>query len=115
MKSLKKTLIQNCFNAVNLEELKGNKVILITAAGMIIGTLSEDSDILADQIMLGINKSAIAAFKEETGNEEVGGNDGYVCLTDATVKSTISNYSFQVPVIDVFYDQIIGITVGDIK
>ena len=43
------------------------------------------------------------------------GNDGYIILKDVKIRSTSSNTITHMPFMVVFYDQIIGVSIGNIN
>lgn len=108
--SLKKLLISELAYASVVEELKNNEVFLVTPVGIIRGRpvdrekpgmLSELVGLLAEKHMKDIG------LEEGT---RAPGNDGYFVLQNAVVKEGNNSYKFGELV--VFYDQIIGISLG---
>ena len=84
MNSLKKMVICTLAMAPQTDMFANNQVILTTAAGVIAGTMVE----------------------------EIEGNDGYMLLSDVTVINGNTRTNFEHMI--VFYDQIIGMTLGTI-
>ena len=112
-------------NATTVDMFKENSVILLTAAGMISGKLIEKSDLESfDQT----DKSALSTFtvstitqksKEEFDKQSdselnVTGNDGYIILKDVHV-TNVSGQTMFFSALTVFFDQIIGVTLGSVQ
>lgn len=123
--SLKKSVILGMANATTVDMFKENSVILLTAAGMISGKLIEKSDLESfDQT----DKSALSTFtvstitqksKEEFDKQSdselnVTGNDGYIVLKDVHV-TNLSGQTMSLGALTVFFDQIIGVTLGNVQ
>lgn len=123
--SLKKSVILGMANATTVDMFKENSVILLTAAGMISGKLIEKSDLESfDQT----DKSALSTFtvstitqksKEEFDKQSdselnVTGNDGYIILKDVHV-TNVSGKTMFFSALTVFFDQIIGVTLGSVQ
>ena len=123
--SLKKSVILGMANATTVDMFKENSVILLTAAGMISGKLIEKSDLESfDQT----DKSALSTFtvatiaqksKEEFDKQSdselnVTGNDGYIILKDVHV-TNVSGQTMFFSALTVFFDQIIGVTLGSVQ
>lgn len=123
--SLKKFVILGMANATTVDMFKENSVILLTAAGMISGKLIEKSDLESfDQT----DKSALSTFtvstitqksKEEFDKQSdselnVTGNDGYIILKDVHV-TNVSGQTMFFSALTVFFDQIIGVTLGSVQ
>ncbi len=123
--SLKKSVILGMANATTVDMFKENSVILWTAAGMISGKLIEKSDLESfDQT----DKSALSTFtvatiaqksKEEFDKQSdselnVTGNDGYIILKDVHV-TNVSGQTMFFSALTVFFDQIIGVTLGSVQ
>lgn len=113
METLKKQIIRILSGATTVEGLENNKVIIVTAMGMIIGTpyIEENYD------ESDLNHHAVPIVVKETadayGTENIDGNDGFIMLSDVTIKNGVNNVT-NVPSLVVFYDQIIGITIGSV-
>lgn len=115
--TLKKAVIRSLAGATGVEGLEDNKVVLATSMGLICGRpasevlLGEESATSQeDVIYAALLKSAKTSF----GSGDVVGNDGYLLLTDVTIKSP-SGANFNVGNMVVFYDQIIGVSIGNIS
>ncbi len=119
--SLKKELIIRMAILTLDEELKGSKVILITPAGIISGYLPEVNDLelsdadIAPAILTELADKITAGYRSEhsLGDELLTGNDGFITLTNVLIQMS-GNQTATLPHLNVFYDQIIGITIGTI-
>lgn len=123
--SLKKSVILGMANATTVDMLNGNSVILMTAAGMISGTLVEKSDLesfdqtdkdslTAFTVATLAQKSKEAFDKQSDSELNVTGNDGYIVLKDVHV-TNLSGQTMFLGALTVFFDQIIGITLGSVQ
>jgi hypothetical protein len=122
-KSLKKHLIESFAKAANINGIDQNQVILTTAIGLISGKLASVSPITADELLEekgNISQDKTAKLYEmfltsvnETYEDEVEGNDGYILLTDVSIRTQNNTINLGTHV--VFFDQIIGISIGQIN
>ena len=120
--TFKKVLI-NDFSFLSLpsDEIGNNQLILITAAGTIIGELINDSDeeksefSSTDFIAKFIENTATDYKKEHEIPEDqwLTGNDGCVVLKNVTIRNGSSTTNL--PVLAVFFDQIIAASVGNLN
>lgn len=110
MDTLKKQVIRTLAHATNSDILKTNSVILTTAAGIISGTLATESD---EDIKTRFYSQLLDEVIDSYGPEKIVGNDGCLHLTAATI-ITGGNNRVNVGNILVFYDQIIGISIGSL-
>ena len=115
--SLKKTVILSMAKAREFEHLGENKLVLLTPMGIITGTMAKlrDGEVSkSSELISHIAKSAKESYDEKFGGDEpLDGNDGYIILENATtMPSDGRSYNFKQLV--VFYDQIIGVTIGAI-
>lgn len=123
--SLKKTLVTCLLDITGDGPLKGNKLILATAAGMIIGEPISDEDV-SELKVEDLNEPSKVTLKVLTSCAEscsegykkahnvdypLSGNDGYVVLKNATLKTLNAEYVLASFI--VFYDQIIGVSIGN--
>ena len=118
--SLKKSVIL-AFSEVSTQ-IK-NSLILMTPMGLICGKVS-DAEIQTEEELNKIHGRAtieegasiiatlLSSVRRNYGDAPVIGNDGYLALTDVTVKGP-HGAVFNVGNMVVFYDQIIGITFGE--
>lgn len=121
--SLKKSLIiaMSCFPKV--EGLEENNLILTTSAGIISGKVPSEQEIDDENSLCGVLYEICDNTKEEylknissTDSEPViVGNDGYIILKDVKIRSTSSDTITHMNFMVVFYDQIIGVTIGNIN
>lgn len=118
--SLKKETVYGYSAIPSIQALETNKLTLVTAAGIIIGTPVKDdvdSDADADVEMLKtVNSTIIDNYRHDNNIEEnkpTSGNDGFIELKDVTLisGSTRSNFKF----LNVFFDQIIAVTIANIE
>lgn len=124
--SLKKQIINEVYAFMATEALKGNYLILITAAGTILGKPVFDTEAQYEDLENGRlnDKNAVALTFEMIDESKkqykkyipdgspIPGNDGYIMLKDVTVRANDGvrlNFSTMI----VFYDQIIGVTFGN--
>lgn len=121
--SLKKSLIIAMSCVPKVEGLEENNLILTTSAGIISGKVPSEQEIDDENSLYGILYKICDNTKEEylknissTASEPViVGNDGYIILKDVKIRSTSSNAITHMPFMVVFYDQIIGVTIGNIN
>ena len=109
--ALKKHLLQFFALATTTDELKGNYVQLITAAGRISGKMAPEDD---KSLLAVFSEASLKNYYEEYDleDEPTSGLDGYIVLNDVTICSC-SGSTTSMPQMIVFYDQIIGITLGE--
>lgn len=120
--SLKKTLIHQYLLLAERDELKGNVITLITTAGTIIGTIIEKNPAeemqSTDDFLPTINeqiKSQYYSTFELEENKTLPENDGFFCLKNVSLISGTGARPINFNFLNVFYDQIIGITIGHIN
>lgn len=93
---------------------KNDHLVLVTSAGIIMGdpAISEETD-SATSSLVDISKDIAGEYRKNNNipDSPLDGNDGFICLKNVTVKSphTTSHFSFLI----VFFDQIIGISIGN--
>lgn len=108
MDSLKKTIIRTLAMAPQIDMLTNNQVILTTAAGVIAGTMVEENSEKQGDVIF----STMLKTIKEKYEADIEGNDGYMLLSDVTVINGNTRTNFEHMI--VFYDQIIGVTLGTI-
>ena len=109
--TMKKSVIQAFSSAPLLDGLENNNVILVTALGLISGKmLTEENLDNPGKIYDSILRAASKSF----GDDEVSGNDGYLALTEATIK-TVNGRNIDLGNVVIFYDQSIGVSLGNIS
>ena len=115
--TLKKYLIQqmSVFPDVPPFSPEKSKVILVTAAGIIEGKLLQSNSEDNEGDFLG---KMICGFSDEyekkilKDGQTLSGNDGFILLSNVTIRNgAIKN---DMPLLTVFYDQIIGISIGSV-
>ena len=108
MDSLKKMVIYTLAMAPQTDMFANNQVILTTPAGIIAGKIvEENSEKQSDMIF-----STMLDTITEKYEADIEGNDGYMLLSDVTVINGNARTNFKNMI--VFYDQIIGMTLGTI-
>lgn len=123
--SLKKSLIIAMSCILEVEGLEESNLILTTSAGIISGKVPSEQEIDDENSLCGVLYKICDNTKEEylknisstdTDSEPViVGNDGYIILKDVKIKSTSSDTITHMHSTVVFYDQIIGVTIGNIN
>ena len=115
MDSLKKYMIASFFSLPRTCDMKSCKIVLVTQAGVIIGSPSEKDE--ADKAIQGLKDfSAMCSANYRQNHslddsQRLEGNDGYLILKDVQFKSGGATYTFNY--LNVFFDQIIGVTLFD--
>lgn len=117
MHSLKKELITSWGISTTIDVLKDKRLVLLTPAGIIIGTFVKNNDEANSEtvkILNNISSQVTRDYKKENNIDSktmLDGNDGVLSLKDVQLKSgnAIFNFSY----IDIFFDQIIGVTLTD--
>ena len=113
--SLKKSLIINLSDSTLVEGLEQNKLVLVTAFGNIVGKPLNDKDLEHTDDNKNFLPIMVELFsKEYLKDKTADGNDGYIILKDVKITSP-SNTTTNLPFLVVFYDQIIGVTIGNIS
>lgn len=117
MESFKKYLISSFKSLPITCDMKGSKIVLVTQAGVIIGTpLATGETDKAIQSLEDITTACALEYRRENSipdSQYFDGNDGCISLKDVQFKSGGTTYTFNF--LNVFYDQIIGITLFDQK
>lgn len=108
--ALKDSFIFGMSLVPEMEGLKDNKVIIVTAAGIISGvpyaSVTEENGEDPSAIMF---DTVLKKLKSETS-----GSDGALHLTDAVMRD-LSGNTVNIGNIVIFHDQIIGVTLGNIN
>ena len=113
MESLKQQIARTIAAATQAEGMEKNKVIILTSAGLITGTVyAEDRFPLTDLTHCLVPGLAKDVAKDYDASH-INGDDGYIPLSDVTV-TNFPNNVLRIPSLVVFYDQIVGITFGNI-
>lgn len=115
--SLKKDIINKLSVLPKLEGLEQNKIILATSIGLVTGRLpneEEFSDSTNPQyVPLNVCSNAADEYRNKLAlseKAELPGNDGCIYLVDVVIKS--SEHTYSLPFLALFYDQIIGASIG---
>lgn len=114
MDTLKKRVIRGIATATQAEALRNNNVIITTALGLISGRAYTEGTTEKEEPGITVIAEFTKKIVEDYGAANIDGNDGFIMLKDVTVR-TGSNTIFNIPSIVVFYDQIIGITFGNLE
>ncbi|MDF2907150.1 MAG: hypothetical protein K0R34_2471 [Herbinix sp.] len=114
--SIKKHMITNFSVLSNLEELGGDKkVILLTSTGLISGNvMMPNSDNPAKKLLADLTSGFASDYKSKYPSNEQDPFDGYVTLEDAVIHSHTGDTNC-IPYLMVFIDQIIGVTIGEVQ
>ncbi|KOM88027.1 hypothetical protein ADT22_05660 [Clostridium botulinum] len=115
--SFKKSIVRGYCCAPFTKEFENHLVTIITAAGIITGTpiLKSESDNNIKRIA-DINQKVRDAYREKISikdNTLLPGNDGLIFLKDVKLVSGSSTFSFNT--LNVFYDQVIAVTITPIE
>ena len=112
MRTLKKTIIRGLAVATGLEALRNNKLVLVTPIGVISGYLCDEDNLGQDATGEVLLSTITEKLTTDFGEDNIEGNDGYLLLSDVKVQ-TGANMTYNLPNLIVFYDQIIGVTLGN--
>ena len=113
--TLKKELITKLLALPMIKELGDNKIIVITAAGMFIGTPEIKESDVAAKLFNDLISNLAEDYRKENSipiDQPLNGNDGCIVLSDVTL--LIGNVRNNIPVVTIIFDQIIGISFGNI-
>lgn len=117
--SLKKDIIYGLANSTEIDQLKENYVVLLTASGIIKGKISKlgyPEDASPKNLLNTLVHSISEEYREHYSIPEdtlLPGNDGGIALEDVTILLN-SGSNYVLPHLVVFFDQIIGVTIGNI-
>lgn len=114
-KSLKSYMIDSYAKLIQVEELEvdNTNLILLTSLGAIQGThLNADESNKENTLLKKVND--IAENEYFIDNSDIQGNDEYVALEDVLL-ITPNGDKVKFPHLNVFYDQVIGVTVGNLN
>lgn len=112
MRTLKKQIILGLATATDLEVMKNNKLFLVTPIGVISGYPYDGNNARKDVTGAAVLSTLTEKLVEDFDLENIEGNDGFLTLTDVTVQMA-GNFTYSLPHLVVFYDQIIGVTLGN--
>lgn len=115
MESLKKYLIRGIATIPSIEGMEKNKIILVTSCGLIIGEIMKSTDDLSLSNAFFTSVDTLTSMYLEDNklspDSVPDGNDGYILLKNVTIKNNTGDINL--PILCVFYDQIIGATIGN--
>jgi len=106
--SIKKMIVQELAKSVASDELKQNELVIITPYGVITGKNATDD--LKDPIS-GIFTDVSLKVLNEINKCEISPSDGFILLESAHIKG--NGRPIHIGNVFVFYDQIIGISIGN--
>lgn len=116
--TVKKNIVCGFTELLSSGNLKNHKLILFTSAGMITGLPVTEEDINnEDSVASGfatLCKREVEFYKTEnnlTESDYLPGNDGYFMLKDVEISTSVRNIT--IPIMIVFFDDIIGISLGE--
>ena len=108
--SMKKEVISYLMEVPNVEGLENNRIIFFTSSGMIIGTPVE-REVDKSEVLPFLVDSAVKHYRETHGIDSfLPGNDGLLVLKNVEVRG---NPNITLPYLVLFYDQIIGMAIGN--
>lgn len=112
--SIKKYIINSYSVIPTMEGFEKNSIIVVTAAGIIYGDVvlknEEDNTV---KLISKTTKIIVDNFKKEVGLEEeqsLPGNEGFFQLKNVSLLS--NGVTTKLPILNIFYDQVIAFTVG---
>lgn len=109
--SLKKLICKAMAVSTTIEGLDKNDVIFLTPIGMVMGKPVSKDEVKKNVIFRVAND--IEVDYRDTNNLKgtaLPNNDGYICLENVTVRNLNSTYGLNSLIL--FYDQIIGVSLG---
>lgn len=115
MESLKNYIIRGIATIPSIEGMEKNKIILVTSCGLIIGEIFKSTNdlSLSNAFFTAVDTIASTYLENNKLSPDFipDGNDGYILLKNVTIKNTTGDIAL--PTLCVFYDQIIGATIGN--
>ena len=114
MDSLKKFVIASFSNIPSFEGLEKNKLVLATPAGIIFGTPVYDEESTEELPLTSFVNSLALTYRKEhdiSDDTRLEENDGFLYLKDVTIQNGVQRTNL--PYMCVFYDQIIGVSIGN--
>lgn len=118
MASFKKELINSFRILPEIEGLENNKFIVYTAAGTFIGTpvnTEKENDSNSTNLIRSFTKNIAEDYRKDNNipdDQPLDGNDGCFLLSDVTLIT--GNSRSNIPILAIFFDQVIGISIGNI-
>ncbi len=119
MHSLKKEIICHFTSLPSIEGLERNQLIVYTAAGVFAGTPVLEAPQNGSDIgtaLFSLIENCSADYRSENhipDGQLLDGNDGAILLSDVTLISGQSRIN--IPTLAIFFDQIIGISIGTLN
>ncbi|WP_238858957.1 hypothetical protein [Clostridium sp. YIM B02569] len=114
--SLKKATISSYCSMPSTEIFADNSIIVVTAYGIITGKpLSDNESDIKAKAMKGLNDGILNAYRKKidiADDKPIPGNDGFFTLKDASIIS--GSITSNIDLINIFYDQVIAVTLGNI-
>ncbi len=115
--SFKKAIINGYCVAPSIESFLGNPIVVVTPAGIINGDFVEKNDSNKQiESLNNFNDTIIKKYIKDLGLPEdklAPGNDGFFSLKNAVIIN--ENSRTEIGFINIFYDQVIAITLGRIN
>lgn len=115
MESFKKSLIRSFYTLPLVDELKDIKVVFVTHAGIITGTpVQNDEPDKAIHDLYTISMECVKDYRKDHSLDTslpLDGNDGFMILKNVELKS--GNTTFHFNYLNIFFDQIIGVTLAE--
>nr|WP_072537043.1 hypothetical protein [Anaerococcus mediterraneensis] len=109
-KSLTVQAFVNMFKT-DIDIFKDNRIAVLTSFGLVIGDLinnSTEEPTTLQSIFISMDESIKKSFDEEKPDSEIG-----IFLTLENAKIITSSNNINLPIISIFYDQIIGLSLCD--
>lgn len=114
MESLKKYLSYSYYTLPLIDNFQDQKLIVVTTAGVIMGTpISKDDSDESIHGLYSVATNFANDYREEYSldpEQRLDGNDGFMPLKDVTLHSGHNTFHFDF--LNVFFDQIVAITIG---
>lgn len=116
--SLKKDIVMRFSFLPEVKGLEKNKIVIITSLGIITGRFPTDEEVEdvnnSNAIFSKLSTTIVNDYKNELSlseTDKLPGDEGFLYLVDVEIKSPGNSYNL--PFMIVFYDQIIGISIGN--
>ena len=118
MHSLKKDIIINLSRVPFLQGMDNNNVIIMTSAGTYSGKLISNEDDDSEIALPFANALSELADRYRQDNHIdkntlLDGNDGYLILKDVQLRT--NGPIINMPFVVLFFDQIVGISIGNVE
>lgn len=113
METLKKRIIRGLADISDTEAAGKKQLILTTAIGLISGKIYTGEEARSEPIGKGSIGEFLPGIVGNYNPAEIDENDGFLALKDVTIRIGANNMIFLDSLV-VFYDQIIGVTIGSI-